>query len=371
MKLTTHALILAAVVGAFCNAAQGDGKFFIVPDRVPPDVPYQRAILLFHESRETLILQSKYDAAASAVSDTLGWVVPVPAVPEVASVEPEIAATCFLQASVQTRPRALRISQIFPLVFLAATLSGFAFLLVCLAQYPLVCRVPALKTAWSRRAKSGAVVTLVALALLVITVPSLSMARGAAGIETVKAQEVGIYDVKVIRSDNGGAIAEWLTEHGFGFSDEDTRVLQQYADRGWCFVTAQVRPGTKEKKIVAEGLVAPLILEFESPQPVYPLALTATTAAKTELLIYTFSARKLTCGGRLTLRYAGETATAGPLKSIYLEMMLQERPILRALPETAMLCKFKGRLTPAQMREDLTFDPAPDDRPYRERMIVW
>ena len=36
-----------------------------------------------------------------------------------------------------------------------------------------------------------------------------------------------------------------------------------------------------------------------------------------------------------------------------------------------MLCKFEGRLTPAQMRQDLTFDIATDNQPYREHAVVW
>lgn len=35
------------------------------------------------------------------------------------------------------------------------------------------------------------------------------------------------------------------------------------------------------------------------------------------------------------------------------------------------LCKFKGTLTPEQMREDLTLALAADSRSYRQRIITW
>jgi hypothetical protein len=39
--------------------------------------------------------------------------------------------------------------------------------------------------------------------------------------------------------------------------------------------------------------------------------------------------------------------------------------------ELSYLCKFKGRLTPEQMREDLMLALAEDDEPYREHIITW
>ena len=41
------------------GVAYGDGKFYYV-EKIPVDVPYQRALLIFEDGKETLILQSKY-----------------------------------------------------------------------------------------------------------------------------------------------------------------------------------------------------------------------------------------------------------------------------------------------------------------------
>ena len=45
---------------------------------------------------------------------------------------------------------------------------------------------------------------------------------------------------------------------------------------------------------------------------------------------------------------------------------------LEGLPDkTMMLCKFKGTLTAAQMRDDLVFQAASDNTPYRETKWIW
>ena len=113
MRFTAGGLALAAVVGILVANARGDGKFF-VPEKVPPGVPYQRALLIFHDDSETLILQSKYDLRQSVAVDSLGWVVPVPAVPEIASAWPDMARHCFRKAALRTQPDLFRISTSLP-----------------------------------------------------------------------------------------------------------------------------------------------------------------------------------------------------------------------------------------------------------------
>ena len=216
--------------------------------------------------------------------------------------------------------------------------------------------------------------TLVSFFMIGLSMPSLSLLRRGAGIDVVKAEKAGIYDVKVIRGTGAEPILEWLRQTGFRFDPSDHKVFQEYVDQGWCFITARVAPDpeTNQKKIVHEGMVAPLILGFKSDRPVYPLALTATAGTETEILLYTLSDAKLTCGERLTLRHARRAEAQNILRTLVAQAEVEEWPLLRNLPEEAMmLCKFKGRLTPAQMNRDLEFVAAQDNEPYRERRIAW
>lgn len=75
---------------------------------------------------------------------------------------------------------------------------------------------------------------------------------------------------------------------------------------------------------------------------------------------------------RLPLRHARQAKTQPILRSLAAQAEMEEWPLLRDLPDKPMmLCKFKGRLTPEQMKQDLEFTPSPDNEPYRERLIVW
>ncbi len=90
------------------------------------------------------------------------------------------------------------------------------------------------------------------------------------------------------------------------------------------------------------------------------------------LLLYTPAGAKLTCGERLRFRHARQAEIRLFLKSLPLQAEREQWPLLRDLPATPMaLRKFKGRLTPAQMKQDLEFTAAPDNEPYRENKIVW
>ena len=83
--------------------------------------------------------------------------------------------------------------------------------------------------------------------------------------------------------------------------------------------------------------------------------------------LYVLSDRKVQCDARMPLLFSGEWNGANRLSSargLDWEFMPWELSL-------NYLCKFKATLTPEQMREDLLFEDAPDDEPYRERIVRW
>ncbi|MBN1675319.1 MAG: DUF2330 domain-containing protein [Kiritimatiellae bacterium] len=363
MKTTLTIITLSLLT---TTAALADGKIYGM-ERVPPDIPYQRALILFRDGNETLVLQSKIeDKNHSSTETTFGWVIPVPAVPELASMSAEEAHDTFFRLGLVSRPDVTDISSMVlgvaaALLFVAAV----ACLLLCLLSFA----VPSLKSLRAHRGALArfAVYGIFFLLLAGLAMPSFVKARGHAGVDVIKAEDVGIYHMKVIKSTSSADLLDWLKENRFQFSDSDLPTLDQYVRQRWCFVVANVRPGRELGQATRfEGLIDPIILRFPSLSPVYPLALTATTGVNTEVLIYLLADRKMLCGDRLPLLFAGKLF-GGP-------GLLGQDPEKRLVEweqEVQYLCKFKANLTPEQMKKDLQFAAAPDNEPYRKHDVQW
>jgi hypothetical protein len=200
--------------------------------------------------------------------------------------------------------------------------------------------------------------------------PSLGTSTG---VEVIKAEKAGIYDVKVIQSDSAEAIINWLEENAFAFNENDTRIFENYIKQKWCFVVAKVQPGagTEEEKITYGRMVAPLILKFATEKVIYPLALTSTIGKETKILLYTLSAKKLDCNERLKLRYADKSQSDGLFSYLLSNAEQETKDFFEGLPQSMILCKFKGKLTSEQMKSDIVFDNAADNKPYRETVVIW
>jgi hypothetical protein len=363
-RIAVTTLILALTVAQ----SMGDGVMFW-RETIPPKIPYQRALILFDKGTETLILQSRYEIPKGDGNSTLGWVVPVPAVPEVASMPADMAQGLFTGLSEYSRPR---VTIIGPTVFavLFGVVAGLSLLtlLVCLLSFllPLPQRF---KENRGRLARYSMLGLLISFPIIILRFTTL---RGSLGVDVIAEQRVGIYDVSVVRSDNTEGLIGWLNKNDFKFEDKDRAAFDSYISKGWCFVVAIINPSTGEeqRRIVSEGLAAPLILRFPHTNPTYPVALTGTGGFGTEIVIYLASSRKMTANDRLTLRFAGEMRkwlsrellSAG----INPEGFFDPKKI-----NFPYLCKFKDRLTPDRMREDIIFSEAEDDKPYREQIVKW
>ncbi len=360
---------LSLIVVSVCGTAFGDGKIYI-GEGVPADIPYQRAFIIFNENTETLILQSKYEISQSASVDSLGWVVPVPSIPEITSVDADTAHWFFFLSSRRAGPKIHYISQYFFLIILLIFITSLAFLGLCLIQRPFLKRWHLSKELWNRRLKDSLIITSLFFLVTLLTTQHLGTSIG---VEVVKAEKAGIYDIKVIQSDSAEAIISWLKENAFGFNENDTRIFEDYINRKWCFVVAKVQPeaGTEEEKITYGRMVAPLIMKFETEKAVYPLALTSSIGKETTILLYTLSDKKLDCKKRLKLRYSDKSQSDSIISNLLSNAEQETIDFFEGLSQSMILCKFKGKLTPEQMASDIVFDSAPDNKPYRETKVMW
>ena len=196
--------------------------------------------------------------------------------------------------------------------------------------------------------------------------------RGAPqGVEVVKHEQVGVYDVHVIRGFDANAVVEWLQNGGFHFEDRDEEVFERYVEKGWYFVAARVGSDSPDALYEAsfEGLVAPLLLRFHTPDAIYPLALTATTGERTQILIYLLSDRKFVCDDRLEMAYAGEIWDK-PVENIAKNVKPSDFFSDSSL-SLKYMTKFRGTLSSREMEDDLLFRAALDNENVREHVFAW
>ncbi|MEW6356211.1 MAG: DUF2330 domain-containing protein [Planctomycetota bacterium] len=356
--------ILAAVL--LCGGIVfADGKFYRHYERIPPNVPYQRALLLFDGQTETLLLQSKYEVEDSKTASALGWVVPLPAVPGLATMSVETVNDLFHSLNLHSQPEVTLIRRIVSDVILCISL---LLLLVALLLCALSRRFRILEAAAPRPGFLGCVLLLL---LVVIFLFPTTLGGVRQYVEVLVAEQVGIYDVKVVKSDRADALIVWLNENKFKFDDSDREAFGKYIGRGWCFVVAKVNPSSKTQahKIAMQGLAAPLIMRFPTEKAVYPLALTGTGGQPTEILLYTATRQKMTTDGRLELWFAGQSR--GSWLESYAGDVEPKGFIAPSKEALSCLCKFKGTLTPDQMRDDLYLANAPDNVPYQKHITRW
>jgi hypothetical protein len=303
---------LCAALALFAGDVAADGKFY--SDRIPPGIPYQRAMLEFDGAQQTLTLESKLEAKEG---ERFGWVVPVPSLPELASPGP--ADVDFRYSVLEGRSRARVVKGLE--VVMGLLFVGFIGYWI------------------SKRRWGTAVGVVVFVGLLVgIATPSYM------GVEVVQEQRVGPYDAKVIRGDSSRDIVAWLGENGFRFDESDRAAIDAYVSRKWLFVAARLDAGAKGAR---GAMVPPLMLTFATREAVYPLALTATAGQPVELLLYVIAPWRADASGRLPLHYAG--ADGGG----------------------RYLTKFRGVMTPEQMREDLILRSGESNAPYRRWEFRW
>ncbi|MEW5722436.1 MAG: DUF2330 domain-containing protein [Thermodesulfobacteriota bacterium] len=335
----------------FPAAGWADGKFYAL-SRMAPENPDQRAVLFFNGTEELLVLQTKF----SGRTEEFGWVLPLPQPPELAGLEEAETQSMFLELAWGSRPKTIPVGLYFGwVVFGAVALFGIVL------------------TLKGKGAAPGCLV-LGCLVLIFVAIPQFGAQQNRIRILTEK--QVGVFDVKVIRGEDGRAVVDWLQENNYSFDHKDEAAFDDYVKRGWCFVTARIAKGERGRRAVSrEGLIAPLVARFAATAPVYPLALTATAGRPLHLVLYAFAESSLEAGDLLKTTYAGwdhgnaEKKTLSRLDTIYRaqEGLQSEVDLITAFAPCEFLTRFETVLTPAQMKEDLVLKKAADDSPFRER----
>lgn len=129
-----QSIATALILLALSSVVLADGKMYW-RETIPPTIPYQRALILYKDGVQTLILQSKYDIPETKEMSSLGWVVPVPAVPEVASMNARDAWPLFISLGFRSQPLVIDRFALLIILFLGPVGLSLLTLVLCVVSF--------------------------------------------------------------------------------------------------------------------------------------------------------------------------------------------------------------------------------------------
>lgn len=178
----------------------------------------QKAVVWFANNEEILILSTNFEGDAA----DFGWIIPVPARPEVEKGSDEIftALVELTEPEYKIQPQLLE--------------KGFGTL-----ESP-----------------------------------------GAEKVTVVETKKVDIYDVSVVTSSESEALAEWFAENNYPYPVSQAYILNEYINNKWFFVAAKINTenlGANVQGQLHTGHATPLLIKFETKKIVYPLKISSVT----------------------------------------------------------------------------------------------
>ena len=93
--------------------------------------------------------------------------------------------------------------------------------------------------------------------------------HGQPEVDVLSHGSVGPYDYVVIKSEDGGTLRSWLTDHGYYVSEDAARIIDEYVAGQFSFVAVRLQGGQDVSAI------RPIVLRMTAPEACLPLKLTA------------------------------------------------------------------------------------------------
>jgi len=265
-----------AMTVMLASAAAGDGFYSPEADyQASVGIPFQEAVVVHHNSTETLVVRSGLQAA----SKTVGWVLPLPAPPTEMRV---VEVQEMLSLAREGRREVSVPSPVFspsididvgfgiavPVLPVVAAASLLAFFLLTRGKGRLV---------WGEMVLL--LVLTVILSVILLAPDTLLKSRAT----LLASRRVGEYEVAVLRATSADDLAGWLRASGLREPDEVARgLIEDYIGRGWCFAVAvMARDAYLDGRSLYDLGPRPLCVTFPAVSPVYPMKLTSLAESQT------------------------------------------------------------------------------------------
>jgi hypothetical protein len=325
------------LVVCLAGTAWADGKVFSTRAMVV-DTPDQRALLWWADGRERLVIETAF----AGEGDAFAWVVPLPAPPRIEAVSPGVLRTLEVQLAPQLEIRA-QSSYILAIYLLA--LFAVVTLLACRAR-PLA---PGLRLLLLVIGLFGAFFFMLPL--------GLGGAGSLGGGVTLHARErVGAYDVVTVSATDTGDALAWLDRHGFRVAPGAREEIEAYLREGWVLAVGRLAATEGAARRTAH----PLLFEFRSDAPVYPLRLTGIDNGPLALDLFVFGPARAACD-RLATVHCVRTEFPEPPEwpdfwSGDWEAQVHHPGLRRIVAGAAVVTRLSGTLAPEEMRADLRLE---------------
>lgn len=170
--------------------------------------------------------------------------------------------------------------------------------------------------------------------------------------ETLQVDE---YEIAVLSATESADLQQWLTDNGYGFPADHEAELEYYVNKTWFFIAARLSPedereGDEQPPNAGqpgfgsgEEEMRPLRLTFDTAEPVYPMRISAVSSTtEVEVLIYAIGRNRLEGANYNTaeIRLAG-TWDGTDFPAYYAE---QFRQSLRRAGQGSLIVEYSGQL---------------------------
>ncbi len=190
------------------------------------------------------------------------------------------------------------------------------------------------------------------------------------GVSIIDSKMVGYYQTMTLSADQAPALIDSLTQWGFLHSEnieQATELINSYVEQDWYFVTVKVDSATFAETFPQydhyhhyNGFLEPLTFTFSSGNIIYPMRISAMSAAEsTQVDLYVVADHRMTFPGA-TARYANRFSEAeiNQIGSHYYSAV-------KNLLETGdYLTHLRRDFRPQDMTEDIVIVPAENDDEY-------
>ena len=350
-------LLLLLLVSFLTTVAVADGMF-VIRGSLTADIPFQRGVVAYKDGTEKLVIENTINSPDPNAS----WVVPIPAQPTQITFAHD-SNLFFARAESVYRPM---VHRSLGYLMWPWWLLGFGPLLLVALTAPF--RLPKdgrrLKKGWSVVRTFTYEMTIASCVALVffLMMPVYGGGRSSSsGIEVTHSEQIGNYQVSVIKGDQTRGLLDWLANNDTPLPPQAAPIVEDYAKKGWRFLVAKLRPQPEMR----QG-AHPLVVTFPSEEPVYPMRLTSLSPKPVVLELYVI-ANGTARIPQLDLWSSREALKTDPPD----EFIAQHDEYLMMSELTwpgATVSRLRKKLDPNEMTEDYAIEVGPAVEYKRE---VW